>query len=67
MPLNQKGKKIKNSMENKIWQEKRPVYFLCYVENSGKLKGVKKKKIPEINKKDFPYPLVMDLLGRHHW
>ena len=41
------------------------------MENSGKLKGVKKKKIPEINKKIFPYDLVIayweDIVGDSNW
>ena len=40
------------------------------MENSGKLKGVK-KKVPEINKKIFPYDLVIayweDIVGSCEW
>ena len=53
MPLNKKGKKIKKSMVKQYGKKKGEAVFYA-MENSGKLKGVKKRKIPEINKKDFP-------------
>ena len=70
MPLNKKGKKIKKSMVKQYGKKKGEAVFYA-MENSGKLKGVKKRKIPEINKKDFPYPLVRiyweDIIGETNW
>ena len=57
MPLNKKGKKIKTSMTKRYGKKKGEAIFYA-MENSGKLKGVK-KKVPEINKKIFPYDLVI--------
>ena len=42
MPLNKKGKKIKTSMTKRYGKKKGEVIFYA-MENSGKLKGVKKK------------------------
>ena len=42
MPLNKKGKKIKTSMTKRYCKKKREAIFYA-MENSGKLKGVKKK------------------------
>ena len=42
MPLNKKGKKIKTSMTKRYWKINCEDIFY-YIENSGKLKGVKKK------------------------
>ena len=42
MPLNTKGKKIKTSMTKKYGKKKGEAIFYA-MENSGKLKGVKKK------------------------
>ena len=42
MPLNKKGKKIKTSMTKKYGKKKGQAIFYA-MENSGKLKGVKKK------------------------
>ena len=70
MPLNQKGKKIKKDMEKRYGKKKGQSIFYA-MENSGKLKGVKKRKIPEVNKKNFPYPLVRiyweDIIGETNW
>ena len=70
MPLNKKGKKIKKSMVKQYGKKKGEAVFYA-MENSGKLKGVKKRKIPEINKKNFPYPLVRiyweDIIGETNW
>ena len=43
MPLNQKGKKIKKDMEKRYVKKKGQSIFYA-MENSCKLKGVKKKK-----------------------
>ena len=43
MPLNKKGKKIKNSMVRHYGKTKGTAVFYA-MENSGKLKGVKKNK-----------------------
>ena len=43
MPLNKKGKKIKNSMIRQYGKTKGAAVFYA-MENSGKLKGVKKNK-----------------------
>ena len=70
MPLNKKGKKIKKSMVKQYGKKKGEAVFYA-MENSGKLKVSKKRKIPEINKKDFPYPLVRiyweDIIGETNW
>ena len=70
MPLNKKGKKIKTSMTKRYGKKKGEAIFYA-MENSGKLKGVKKKKLPEINKKIFPYDLVIayweDIVGSCEW
>ncbi len=42
MPLNKKGKKIKSSMTKRYGKKKGKSIFYA-MENSGKLKGVKKK------------------------
>ena len=42
MPLNKKGKKIKKSMEKQDGKKKGQAIFYA-MENSGKLKSVKKK------------------------
>ena len=42
MPLNKKGKKIKTSMTKRYGNKKGEAIFYA-MENSGKLKGVKKK------------------------
>ena len=42
MPLNKKGKKIKTSMPKRFGKKKGEAIFYA-MENSGKLKGVKKK------------------------
>ena len=42
MPLNKKGKKIKTSMTKRYGKKKGEAIFYV-MENSGKLKGVKKK------------------------
>ena len=42
MPLNKKGKKIKTSMVKQYGKKKGEAIFYA-MENSGKLKGVKKK------------------------
>ena len=42
MPLNKKGKKIKNSMIRQYGKKKGAAVFYA-MENSGKLKDVKKK------------------------
>ena len=42
MPLNKKGKKIKTSMTKRYGKKKGEAIFYG-MENSGKLKGVKKK------------------------
>ena len=42
MPLNKKGKKIKTSMTTTYGKKKGEAIFYA-MENSGKLKGVKKK------------------------
>jgi len=42
MPLNKKGKKIKNSMVRQYGKTKGTAIFYA-MENSGKLKDVKKK------------------------
>ena len=42
MPLNKKGKKIKTSMTKRYGKKKGEAIFYA-IENSGKLKGVKKK------------------------
>ena len=42
MPLNKKGKKIKTSMTKRDGKKKGEAIFYA-MENSGKLKGVKKK------------------------
>ena len=42
MPLNKKGKKIKTSMTKRYGKKKGKAIFYA-MENSGKLKGVKKK------------------------
>ena len=42
MPLNKKGKKIKTSMTKRYGKKKGQAIFYA-MENSGKLKGVKKK------------------------
>ena len=42
MPLNQKGKKIKTSMTKRYGKKKGEAIFYA-MENSGKLKRVKKK------------------------
>ena len=42
MPLNKKGKKIKTSMTKRYGKKKGEAIFNA-MENSGKLKGVKKK------------------------
>ena len=42
MPLNKKGKKIKTSMTKRYGKKKGGAIFYA-MENSGKLKGVKKK------------------------
>ena len=57
MPLNKKGKKIKKSMVKQYGKKKGEAVFYA-MENSGKLKGVKKRKLPEVNKKNFPYDLI---------
>jgi len=41
MPLNKKGKKIKKSMVKQYGKKNEAVFYA--MENSGKLKGVKKK------------------------
>ena len=41
MPLNKKGKKIKKDMEKRYGKKGQSVFYA--MENSGKLKGVKKK------------------------
>ncbi len=43
MPLNKKGKKIKKAMEKQYGKKKGQTVFYA-MENSGKLKGVKKNK-----------------------
>jgi hypothetical protein len=43
MPLNTKGKKIKKSMVKQYGKKKGKTVFYA-MENSGKLKGVKKNK-----------------------
>ena len=43
MPLNKKGKKIKKSMVKQYGKKKAEAVFYD-MENSGKLKGVKKNK-----------------------
>ena len=43
MPLNTKGKKIKKDMEKRYGKKKGEAVFYA-MENSGKLKGVKKNK-----------------------
>ena len=43
MPLNKKGKKIKTSMTKRYGKKKGEAVFYA-MENSGKLKGVKKNK-----------------------
>ena len=43
MPLNKKGKKIKKSMVKQYGKKKGKAVFYA-MENSGKLKGVKKNK-----------------------
>ena len=43
MPLNKKGKKIKKAMEKQYGKKKGQAFFYA-MENSGKLKGVKKNK-----------------------
>ena len=43
MPLNTKGKKIKKSMVKQYGKKKGQAVFYA-MENSGKIKGVKKKK-----------------------
>lgn len=43
MPLNKKGKKIIKAMEKEYGTKKGKSVFYA-MENSGKLKGVKKKK-----------------------
>tara|TARA_R100001591_G_scaffold4176_1_gene9650 strand:+ start:114 stop:260 length:147 start_codon:yes stop_codon:yes gene_type:complete len=43
MPLNKKGKKIKKAMVKQYGKKKGQSVFYA-MENSGKLKGVKKKK-----------------------
>lgn len=42
MPLNEKGKKIKSAMEKEYGKKKGDAIFYAS-ENSGKIKGVKKK------------------------
>ena len=42
MPLNKKGKKINTSMTKRYGKKKGEAIFYA-MENSGKLKGVKKK------------------------
>ena len=42
MPLNKKGKKIKTSMTKRYGKKKGEAIFYA-MENSGKLKGIKKK------------------------
>ncbi len=42
MPLNKKGKKIKTSMTKRYGKKKGEAIFYA-MENSGKIKGVKKK------------------------
>ena len=42
MPLNKKGKKIKTSMTKRYGKKKGQAIFYA-MENSGKIKGVKKK------------------------
>ena len=42
MPLNKKGKKIKSSMTKRYGKKKGEAIFYA-MENSGKIKGVKKK------------------------
>ena len=42
MPLNKKGKKIKTSMTKRYGKKNGEAIFYA-MENSGKLKGVKKK------------------------
>ena len=42
MPLNKKGKKIKTSMTKRYGKKKGEAIFYA-MENSGKLKGVKKE------------------------
>ena len=44
MPLNTKGKKIKKDMEKRYGKKKGQSIFYA-MENSGKLKGVKKNRI----------------------
>jgi len=43
MPLNEKGKKIKRAMRKEYGKEKGDRVFYAS-ENSGKLKGIKRKK-----------------------
>ena len=43
MPLNKKGKKIKKAMEKQYGKKKGQAVFYA-MENSGKLKAVKKNK-----------------------
>ena len=43
MPLNKKGKKIKKSMVKQYGKKKGEASLFYAMENSGKLKGVKKK------------------------
>ena len=53
MPLNKKGKKIKKSMVKQYGKKKGEAVFYA-MENSGKLKGVKKKEnFPKLIKKFF--------------
>ena len=57
MPLNKKGKKTKKAMVKQYGKKKGNAVFYA-MENSGKIK-VSKRKLPEINKKIFPYDLVI--------
>ena len=47
MPLNKKGKKIKKSMVKQYGKKKGEAVFYA-MENSGKLKGVKKKTLVNV-------------------
>ena len=63
MPLNKKGKKIKKSMVKQYGKKKGEAVFYA-MENSGKLKGVKKKT--SRNKlKNFPIRFSDRLVGRY--
>jgi hypothetical protein len=63
MPLNKKGKKIKKSMVKQYGKKKGEAVFYA-MENSGKLKGVKKNK-------NFPYTLNLvwweDIVSESSW